>query len=186
MPADGNRDYLHVEANHQVVLRTRFHPFHTHFATDRPNHFLHRPIGHLGYANPLSTGEGKAGHYSNRYRRSHQFHPELSADSPVLSVWCGHLHFDCRIVRSRRNNSDREEISPYPVHKQAKPTIFPGYSPDNGFSLSINHLRLDDYLKLLIGIPVSVVFYCLYLYGRKDAFALQIKNILVSKLKSHI
>ena len=141
MPADGNRDYLHVEANHQVVLRTRFHPFHTHFATDRPNHFLHRPIGHLGYANPLSTGEGKAGHYSNRYRRSHQFHPELSADSPVLSVWCGHLHFDCRIVRSRRNNSDREEISPYPVHKQAKPTIFPGYSPDNGFSLSYQSFK---------------------------------------------
>lgn len=54
------------------------------------------------------------------------------------------------------------------------------------FLFLINHLRLDDYLKLLIGIPVSVVFYCLYLYGRKDAFALQIKNILVSKLKSHI
>ena len=54
------------------------------------------------------------------------------------------------------------------------------------FLFLINHVRLNDYLKVLIGIPASIILYSLYLYSRKDIFVLQIKNILVSKLKLHI
>ena len=54
------------------------------------------------------------------------------------------------------------------------------------FLFLINHVRLNDYLKVLIGIPASIIIYSLYLYSQKDIFALQIKNILVSKLKLHI
>lgn len=186
MPANGDRTRLYVDANYPSILRAGFRSIHPHFATARPNHSLHRYTGILGiqilYPQGkeklviIATGTGAVINFTLNYLLIPQYFQYGAAFSTLiaeLSVLVVIILIGKRFLPIRF------------ISKQNLQYI-QGTLLITAFLFLINHVRLNDYLKVLIGIPASIIIYSLYLYSQKDIFALQIKNILVSKLKLHI